>query len=109
MNDKKRTNQQNKALHLWFKQLSDTLNNDGFDMRAVISPGIDILWSPYTVKEHLFRPVMKAYLDKKSTTELTTDEIDKIFDMVNKAIGERTGIHIKFPSIETLMEEDNII
>jgi len=103
---KQRTNQQNRALHLWFSQLSEALNKDGFDMRAVIREGVDIFWTPFTVKEHLWKPVQDAMLEKKSTTQLTTNEIDKIYEVVNKAIGERTGIFIEFPHIDLLIERE---
>ena len=103
---KKRTDRQNRALHLWFTQLAQALNKDGFDMKAVIKEGIDIFWSPYTVKEHLWRPVQKAYLGKESTRNLDTGEIDKIFDIINKGVGEKTGVYVPFPSIDALMEEE---
>jgi len=100
---KKRTLQQNKALYLWYKQLAETLNNSGFDMKSVIKD-VDIPWSAYTVKEHLFRPTMKTMLGKDSTTELETHEIDQIFGVISKVIGERTGIFIPFPSIEEMIK-----
>ncbi len=99
----KRTLQQNKALYLWYKQLAETLNNSGFDMKSVIKD-VDIPWSAYTVKEHLFRPTMKTMLGKDSTTELETHEIDQIFGVISKVIGERTGIFIPFPSIEEMIK-----
>ena len=99
----KRTLQQNKALHLWYKQLAETLNNSGFDMKSVIKD-VDIPWSAYTVKEHLFRPTMKTMLGKDSTTELETHEIDQIFGVISKVIGERTGIFIPFPSINEMIK-----
>jgi Ser-tRNA(Ala) deacylase AlaX len=105
---KTRTDRQNRALHLWFTQLARELNDNGQDMRQVISKEIDIAWSPYTVKEHLFRTTMKAMYGYKSTKQLKTNEIDKIFDVITKAIGERTGLFVPFPSLEQLInrEED---
>ena len=102
---KKRTDRQNRALHLWFKQLAEALNEAGFDMRATIREDLDIPWNEKTVKEYLWRPVQKQYLLERSTTKLKTKDIDKIFDIINKAIGERTGVHVPFPSIDSLMEE----
>lgn len=99
----KRTSQQNRALHLWFTQLAEELNAAGFDMRKTISKDIDISWTPETIKEYLWRPVQKAYLMKRSTTELTTSDIDHIFDIVNLVISERTGVSVAFPSIDNLV------
>ncbi len=98
----RRTNKQNKALHLYFTHLAEALNDAGYDMRKTIKDSIDIPWTPETIKENLWRPVQKAYLQKDSTTKLDTIEIDKVYDVLNKAIGERTGVHVPFPSIETL-------
>src|SRR3990167_702775 len=98
-----RTNQQNKAMHVLFKLLADELNDHGLDMRKTLKPEIDIPWTGATVKEFLWRPIQTAQLNKKSTTGLTTVEIDKVFDTINKHIGERFGLHIPFPSIENVL------
>lgn len=102
---KTRTSQQNRALHLWFTQLAVALNNAGWDMRKLIRKEVDIPWSGISVKEYLWRPIQENYLKKKSTIQLKTEEIDQIFDIVNRIVGERTGVYIPFPSIETLFEE----
>lgn len=101
------TQKQMRALHLMFKQLSDSLNEAGADMKAVIRQDVDIQWTPENVKEYLWRPLMKANINKKSTTQLKTNEIDKIFDTLCKVIGERTGVEVKFPSIELLIQQQN--
>jgi hypothetical protein len=101
-----RTKQQNKALHVLFRLLAETLNENGLDMRKTLKPEVDIPWSPASAKEYLWRPIQKAQLNKKSTTELTTKEIDEVFDTINKHIGEKFSIHIPFPSIETLIEKE---
>lgn len=101
---KNRTSQQNKALHLYFTLLATALNEAGFDLKKVLLPEVDIPFSPYNIKEYLWRPVQEAQLGKKSTTQLTTSEIDIIYDTVNRAIAERTGISIPFPSIDNQFE-----
>lgn len=100
---KTRTETQNKALHLFFTQLAEELNNAGYDMKKTLKPEIDIPWSAHTVKEYLWRPIMTAQLGKTSTTELTTKEIDQVFDVINRHLGEKFGIHVDFPSIDSLM------
>lgn len=101
----KRTTQQNRALHLFFQQLADALNEAGYDMRETIREEIDIPWNAVTIKEYLWRPVMKKYIREQSTTKLSSADIDKIFDIINKMIGERTGVYVPFPSIETMYDE----
>ena len=101
-----RTLQQNRALHLYFEMLADLLNVSGLDMRKTLKPTVDIPWSGNTIKEFLWRPIMKAQLLKNSTTEMTTQDIDKVFDTLNRHLGERFGLHIPFPSLESL--ENNL-
>lgn len=100
-----RTKQQNKALHVLFRLLSEQLNSAGLDMRKTLKPSVQIPWDPITVKEYLWRPIQEAQLDKRSTTELTTVEIDQVFDTINKHLGERFGFHVEFPSVEELIRE----
>lgn len=103
---KTRSIKQNRALHLMFRQLADALTDAGFDIRKTLKSDFEIMWTAYSVKELLWRPVQKAVCGKKSTTEITTEEINKIFDVITKGIGEKTGVYIPFPSIEELMKEN---
>ena len=98
-----RTGQQNRALHVLFRLVAETLNEHGLDMRKALKPEIDIPWTDKAVKEFLWRPVQKAQLNKQSTTELTTVEIDQVFDTLNKYFGERFGLHVPFPSIDGIL------
>jgi hypothetical protein len=98
-----RTNQQNKALHVLFQLLANTLNEAGLDMRKTLRPTVEIPWSGPSVKEFLWRPIQTAQLDKRSTTELTTVEIDQVFDTINKHLGERFNLHVPFPSVEEII------
>ena len=100
-----RTLQQNKALHKWFKLLSDTLNEAGLDIKATLSQKIEHPWTPSLVKELMWRPTMKSYIQKKSTTRMTTKDIDPILDIIIKYLGENHGLDTpNFPSIKTLIE-----
>lgn len=106
---KKRTSQQNRALHKWFDLLAEALNDAGFDIKTTIRQDMDIPWTALTIKELLWRPVQKVYLRKQSTTQMQTKDIDKIYDIINREIGQRTGIDVPmFPSIEQMIayEED---
>jgi len=93
----KRTEQQNKALHKYFELLADDLNNAGLDMKVVLKPEVDIPWTKETIKEYIWKPVQKAMLLKESTTELTTSEISKVYDVINRLISEKYELHTPFP------------
>lgn len=96
----KRTNRQNRALHVYFQELSNSLNASGLDMRTVLKPGVEIPWNEKTIKSHLWKPIQKAMLEKESTTELDTAEISKVYEVLNRHLGEMFGLHVPFPSDE---------
>lgn len=108
--DKSRTINQNSALHLFFTQLAQALNEHGMDMRTLIRPEVEISWTPYSVKEYLWRPLQKVMLGKQSTTKLDrSQEINLIYDNLNRIITERTQGEVSFPSfpsLESLIENE---
>lgn len=101
-----RTNQQSKALHLFFKHLAEELNSAGLDMRIVLKPSYQIWWTPESIKENIWKPVQEAMYKKQSTTELTKKEIDKVYEQINQLLAEKWGVSVPFPSNEPpLLEE----
>lgn len=98
-----RTIRQNRALHLYFQLIANALNDAGLDMRVVLKPEIQIPWSKDSVKEYLWRPIQQMQLQKKSTTLLTTKDIDAVYDTLNLFLSEKHGISEPFPSIEEIM------
>lgn len=100
-----RTEQQNKAIHLLFRHLSDMLNDIGLDMKRVLKPEVDIPWTPRNVKEYLWRPVQLSLTGKESSKDLESKEIDQVYDVIHKHLAEKFGIEVRFPSIETMLSE----
>jgi len=93
-----RTLKQNRALHKYFSMLADVLNGAGLPIAKVIK--VDIEWSDESVKELLWRPIQRALVKKHSTTQLDKKELDEVYLVLNRALGERFGIHIPFPSVD---------
>lgn len=110
MQDKKypqRTREQNKALHLWFTMVADALNEAGYDLKTVLAKApVDIPNSGYTVKENLWKPILKAQLGFDSTTEHDTKNVDAVYDTLNRFLGENFKIHVPFPDRATLTLEE---
>lgn len=100
----KRTNQQNRAIHKLFTQMSDTFNTLGLDMKVVLKPEINIWWTPEAIKKELWKPLMKAMYGIDSTTELNTAQVSKVYETIARLIGEKHGVEIEFPSKEQLDE-----
>lgn len=96
----RRTLNQNAALHLFFKQLSDELTSAGLDMVKTLKPGVEIPWTPEMVKEYLWRPIQEVMTGKESTTELSTKEINQVYEVLIRHMGEKFNITTAFPSEE---------
>ena len=100
---KLRTSRQNRALHCYFTLLASALNSAGLDMRKTLKPGVDIPWSKNSIKEYIWRPIQESQLGKKSTTELKTNEINLVWETINRHLSEKFGVSEPFPSIEEIM------
>jgi len=96
----KRSLKQNASLHVLFSELADKLNESGLDQRVVLKPSVEIPWNLESVKTNLWRPIQIAVTDKISTTELDSVEIDKVYDILMKHLGEKFGIFVDFPANE---------
>ena len=95
-----RTNLQNRALHKYCEMLADALNAAGLDMKKTLKPEVDIPWNKDMVKEHLWKPIQEIVLDKKSTADLDTSEPSKVYDVLDRHLGEKFGIHVPWPKEE---------
>jgi hypothetical protein len=102
--NKTRTNKQNRALHLWFNQVADLLNNKGITFESIA--GLEAPFTGEYIKVNWFKPIVLAMFEKNTTTKLNTTEINQVFDVVSKHISEMTGEFIEFPSFETLMKKN---
>lgn len=100
---KKRSSQENKALHVLFQNIAYELNRLGleFTFRGIKGMEIQTTYSPEIVKQFLWKPLQDALLKKESTTQLTHNDISLIFEILGKWFAEN-GVEINFPSIESI-------
>lgn len=105
--DKQRTIQQNKALHLWFDKVAKFFNKAGLDMRKALDPEIDIPWQKETVKDYLWRPIQRELLGIESTIDLKRKNIDEVYNVLNRHFAEKFKVHIPFPSLEEILLQQN--
>jgi len=95
--DDTRTIQQNKSLHVLFKQISDECLDKGIDMRELVRDEVPIQCTPENIK-WLWKLLQNALFKTKSTTELKkSGEIDIVYDNFNKIISERTNGEVCLP------------
>jgi len=95
---RQRTGKQNNSIHKYFELLANELNEKGLDMRKMLHPEIDIPWDKNSVKKHIWTVIQKAMFGTTSTTRLKTDEVSKIYDVLNRSLIERHDVYIQFPS-----------
>lgn len=95
-----RTSAQNRALHLWLTQLAEEMDKNGITVQNVTAKiqRAEIRPTGNNLKEVLWRPYQIAATGKESTTQLTKQEVDKIYEGLNKFVGENFEIHVAFPS-----------
>lgn len=99
MNQEKRTEQQNKALHKWFQQVAEALRENHIDVRTALKEDVELEWTAPLVKEILWRTTQKLVTNKQSTTELDkSQEINLIYDIINRFLAKHK-IHVPFPSL----------
>ena len=97
-----RTAQQSKSLHLYLTQVAHELSNQGQTLQGVVKkvPWAEITPTKASLKEVLWRPVQEIVCGKKSTTEITTKEIQEIYNNVSMFLAKNFAISIPFPSVE---------
>lgn len=102
--EKLRSELQHRALHLFFQLLAEEMNTAGVDLKLMLKDlPAEIQATKENVKADIWKPIMWAMFQKKSTKELNTKEIDQIYDEINKHFGSK-GLEIpRFPSVEELI------
>ena len=94
-----RTVKQNKCAHAYCGQLADALNSAGYDFNDGIVIRMPVSFTPENVKESMFKKVMiSLYPDKKSTTELSTEQMQFVYENLNKFTTGLFGIGLDWPS-----------
>ena len=101
---KTRTSRQNAALHLFFTFISDGLNEMGqtFNYTGIKGFDMELKYTPFLVKETLWRPIQIALFEIESTKDINTSQMNYIIDVIIKYFSER-GYSLDFPSIQSLM------
>jgi hypothetical protein len=93
--------------------LANYFNEVGFEHTYTGLKGMKISskWTETTIKEVFWKGIQRSMYNIESTTKLTTEQINVIYDAINKAVSIRFGKHLPFPSHFSLyveMAEKNI-
>ncbi len=95
-----RTLPQNRAMHKYFDELAEALNDAGMTQKAMfklLKEGFDLPVTEHFTKK-LWHEAMIVMVDKTSTADLERKEVSQIYQAVDQRVAELTGVHIEFPS-----------
>lgn len=106
---KPRTNLQNASIRLYWSLMADAMNDAGFSYKQFIeiveANGVAVPWDGEKFGDEVWRRVQAAMYPetimangKPSTTKLKSDQVAKVYDVVNlKIIDMTNGLHVGFP------------
>ena len=92
----RRTSKQNNALHAYLRDVSEQMCAQGMDMREVLKPTVEITPTMQIVKDHMWKPIQAKVVDKTSTADLTTQEVDMVYQVISKHLAEKFDIVVPF-------------
>jgi len=101
MEEKQRTSQQNRSLHLYFRLVAKQMADAGYTVQHILSFTADLQPTPSFVKR-LWQEIQSGVLEKRHTSQLKKQkEIDKVYDELNIFLAEKLNLeNIPFPSVE---------
>lgn len=102
---KQRTSTQNRALHKLFADVAEALDREGHTVQDVTKAikKAEVRVTPEIVKEVIWKPLQEVMYGTKSTTELSTIQVDKVYEILNKWLGDNfNGINVPFPEQDGL-------
>ena len=88
------------ALHLYLERLSEALNEAGYDMKKTLKPGVEIPWNKDLAKQYLWKPIMEAMTDHKSTEDMSKPEVSDVYEVLNRHIASKFGVSVEWPHKE---------
>jgi hypothetical protein len=94
---KQRTLRMNRAFHLWLSLSAQALRDGGFTLKQILESIPEVEMTPVAMKE-IWRQIQVTMTGKTSTVELTTKELQEVWEIVNREILLKRGIVIPFPS-----------
>jgi len=102
-----RSGQQRKAIEVYCNGMANRLDDAGFDKVAfyklINKSGFKSKWTQGSFKD-FFRDVMTSlYPELTSTAQLSTKQLQAVYEVVDRGVNEKTGVSMSFPSNEPPM------
>ena len=100
-----RTSAQNAALHACFRRLAQEMNDAGYSINdftdRLKAKEVELPWTESSVKEMMYKLIIKALYDTDSTTKLTSEQLTRSVDIMLGRVAELTGVVIGLTLQET--------
>ena len=96
---KRRTTQQNKAIHRYCEMLALSFNAAGITKRLTLPSGyvIETDWSMDSVKREIWHPIQDSLFGTTSTADLETKQVNEVYMIIDRDVAGPQGISIPFP------------
>ena len=88
------------SVHLYLDIVAKVLADEGHTMQDVVKAirTAEILPTKNALKEVVWKPMLSIITGKDSTTKQSSVEVDKVYEAMNKWLGQEFKIHVPFPS-----------
>jgi len=86
---------QHNSVYKFCDLLAGEFNNEGLEMQDVIR--VPLMFTKYSVRERIWIPVQKSLYGTEHISDLLSEQIDPIYDTINKAISEITNGVVRVP------------
>ena len=95
---KKRTGKQNASLWVYLGTIAQMLNESGAEMVVkIVGKEVHIPWTDKTLKAVVWDGIMLKMFNKSSSTELTTIEIQEVYEVMNRFTSDTFGVGVNWP------------
>lgn len=102
----KKTDQQRKAYHLYFRWVSQSFQEKDIDMEMLVkAKPLSMPVTETMVKEVIWKPILKAMEGRRSTEDMEKMEVSAVYDVMNRWLINEFGIYVPFPSDENFIEK----
>lgn len=87
--------------------LAAELDKEGHSMNDVVKAikTTEVRPTKENLKEVIWKPVQQALFGTTSTTELTTEDVGRVYEVINRFVAMNFHTHVPFPSVDTKLDE----
>jgi hypothetical protein len=85
-------------VELFKDELAIILNDAGLTFNCALGKGSKSPWTEGKVKALIWHKVQKMQLDIDSTTKLDTEQVSKVYEVINRHTSSTFGVSVVFPS-----------